>query len=114
MIYKAESMEVETRQPDPTGGKLHLCHLMPKEDRPENQRLYALATLEPNATLHYHMHSGESETYYFLSGQGIYSDNGKEIEIAPGMLTITPSGSGHSLKNTGTEPIVFIASIVKD
>ncbi|MBQ3226362.1 MAG: cupin domain-containing protein [Clostridia bacterium] len=114
MIYMPEEMQVETRQPDSFGGKLFLCHMMPKEERPANQRLYAVATLEPNTTLHYHMHSGESESYYFLSGKGIYNDNGKEIEIKPGMYTYTPSGTGHGLVNTGTEPIVFIASIVKD
>ena len=39
--------------------------------------LYAEVTLEPGCSLGYHEHHGESETYYILSGKGIYSDNGE-------------------------------------
>ena len=38
--------------------------------------LYAEVTLEPGCSLGYHEHHNESETYYILSGKGIYSDNG--------------------------------------
>ena len=38
--------------------------------------LYAEVTIEPGCSLGYHEHHGESETYYILSGKGIYSDNG--------------------------------------
>ena len=38
--------------------------------------LYAEVILEPGCSLGYHEHHNESETYYILSGKGIYSDNG--------------------------------------
>ena len=56
--------------------------------------------------------AGEGESFFFLSGKGIYNDNGNEVEIVPGMVTLTPSGEGHSVKNTGDEMLVFIALIV--
>ena len=47
-----------------------------------------------------------------LSGRGVYNDNGNKVDIVPGMTTFTPSGQGHSVKNTGDEMLVFIALIV--
>ena len=60
------------------------------------------------------MHVGESETFFILSGQGIYNDNGNKVQVVPGMVTLTPSGEGHSIKNTGDEMLVFIALILVD
>ena len=39
--------------------------------------LYAEVTLEPGCSLGYHEHHNESETYYILSGKGIYTAYGK-------------------------------------
>ena len=36
-------------------------------------KMYAEVTLEPGCSLGYHEHHNESETYYILSGKGIYS-----------------------------------------
>lgn len=77
-------------------------------------KLFALVELKPGEEVQYHMHVGESETYYILSGEGIYNDNGNKIEVAPGMVTLTPSGEGHALKNTGTDLLRFVAVILLD
>jgi mannose-6-phosphate isomerase-like protein (cupin superfamily) len=58
------------------------------------------------------MHVGESESFFFLSGKGVYNDNGTSVDIVPGMVTLTPSGQGHSVKNTGDDMLVFIALII--
>lgn len=75
-------------------------------------RLYSLIQVKPGEEVEYHMHSGESETFFILSGKGVYNDNGNKVDITPGMVTFTPSGQGHSIKNTGTEMLSFIALIV--
>ena len=75
-------------------------------------RLFSLIQVKPGEEVDYHMHVGESETFFFMSGQGIYNDNGTKVEITPGMVTLTPSGQGHSVQNTGDEMLVFIAMIV--
>lgn len=77
-------------------------------------RLYSLIQLKPGEEVEYHMHVGEGESFFFLSGKGIYNDNGSCVDIAPGMVTMTPSGQGHSVKNTGDEMLSFIALIVVD
>ena len=70
--------------------------------------------IKPGEEVQYHMHIGESETYFILSGKGIHNDNGNKIDIASGMVTFTPSGQGHSIKNISDEMLVFIALIVED
>ena len=75
-------------------------------------RLYSLIQVKPGEEVDFHMHMGESETFFFLSGKGIYNDNGSKVDIVPGMVTFTPSGQGHSVKNTGDEMLIFIAMIV--
>lgn len=77
-------------------------------------RLYSMVQLKPGEEVEYHMHIGESETYFILSGKGIYNDNGNKVEVIPGMVTLTPSGEGHSIKNTGDEMLVFIALILAE
>lgn len=75
-------------------------------------RLFSMIQVKPGEEVDFHMHVGESETFFFLSGQGIFNDNGTKVEVTPGMVTFTPSGQGHSVKNTGDEMLVFIAMIV--
>ena len=57
--------------------------------------LYAEVTLEPGCSLGYHEHHGESETYYILSGKGIYSDNGELRMVEAGDMTFTPVSYTH-------------------
>jgi len=77
-------------------------------------RLYSFIQVKPGEEVEYHMHSGESETFFFLSGKGTYNDNGNVVDITPGMVTFTPSGQGHAIKNTGDENLAFIALILVD
>ena len=55
----------------------------------------------------------ETETYYILSGKGMYDDNGKAIPAEPGDVFYCKDGDGHGMKNTGTEDLIFIALILK-
>ena len=77
-------------------------------------RLYSLVQVKPGEEVEFHTHVGESETFFFLSGKGIYNDNGTCVEITPGMVSFTPSGQGHSVKNTGDEILSLIALILVD
>ena len=76
--------------------------------------LYAKVTIPAGSTLGYHEHHGEGESYFILSGEAIYDDNGTRRKICPGDTTWTPSGSGHGVDNSaGAEGLVFMALIVK-
>lgn len=76
--------------------------------------MFAQLTVEKGGSIGYHIHKGESETYYILSGQGLYNDNGQEREVGPGDVTFTPNGSGHGIVNTGDGDLVFMGLIIYD
>lgn len=97
------------------GGKGHVIikEILEGEQLNGKCRLYAEVTLEPGCSLGYHEHYGESETYYILSGQGTYNDNGISFRpVEAGDITFTPSGRGHGLANTGNTDLVFMALII--
>ena len=95
-------------------GTLTLDKLLSAPNAPEMLRTFAAATLEPGAAVGYHIHTGESESYYFLSGEGQYNDNGKLVSVSAGDVTFTPDGEGHGIANVGETPLEFIALIIKD
>ena len=74
---------------------------------------FARATLAPGAEVGFHIHKGDSEAYYFLSGEGEYDDGGVTYKVSAGDFSYTADGEGHGVKNVGDEPLVFIALIFK-
>ncbi len=81
---------------------------------PEKLRTFAFAELDPGASVGFHEHHGESESYYIISGEGTYDDNGTKVQVKAGDVTFTPSGEGHGIENTGAEMLQFIALIIVD
>ena len=75
-------------------------------------RLFNRNVVNPGCELGWHVHNGDCETYYILSGTGEYNDNGKIVQVGPGDITFVNSGEGHSIRNTGDVPIEIIALIL--
>ena len=114
MIKTKEQQKIRTENNEKGEAKLFLSDLSDFEGKNEKVRMFSLAELKPGEEVEYHIHTGEFESYYILSGKGLYSDNGEALEVLPGTVTFTPSGSGHGIKNIGDEMLKFIALIVKD
>lgn len=97
------------------GGEGHVLieHLLNDDQKGKASRMFAEVTLEPGCTLGFHEHHGESETYYLLTGEGIYQDNDKEYPVKAGDVTFCDDGNAHGLKNTGDSDLKFIALILK-
>ncbi len=106
--------KTEKIAPGNGAGLLILDKLLNPPASPEKLRTFAHAILEPGASVGFHIHNGESESYYILSGSGSYNDNGKTISVQAGDVTFTPSGEGHGIENTGDTPLEFIALIILD
>ena len=75
-------------------------------------RVFSIITLDPGAECGWHIHTGDGEYYCILSGEGEYSDNGTPVTLRAGDTAFCPEGEGHSLKNTGSEPLVYIALVI--
>ncbi len=78
--------------------------------------MYAKVVLAPGASIGWHQHVGETEPYYILSGNGVFTDNdGSRIPVSEGdVCTILP-GQSHALENSSDiEPLSLMALIYKD
>ena len=94
------------------GGKGHVIikRILGEKELNGKCRMYAQVTIEPDCSLGFHMHHGESETYYILKGKGIYDDNGVARPVQTGDITFT--GDGLALSYSGTDDLVFLALII--
>lgn len=75
-------------------------------------RLFNKVFLEPGCEIGWHIHHGDNETYFILSGKGEYNDNGTVVEVLPGDVTFVNDGEGHAMKAIGDETLVMIALIL--
>ncbi|MBP1744943.1 MAG: Cupin 2 conserved barrel domain protein [Firmicutes bacterium] len=55
-----------------------------------------------------HVHFGEEQILFAISGRGVHRLNGREEEIREGMLIHCPPFSEHEVINTGKEDLVFL------
>lgn len=112
MYKKIEELKTETKFNNMGKEKMFKTNLTDFDAWDPKVRLFSLVQLKPGEEVEFHTHIGENETFFILSGKGIYNDNGTKIDAIPGMVTFCPSGEGHAIKNTGDEMLAFIALIV--
>ena len=60
-----------------------------------------------------HTHTDNCEVMCIVSGTGLCHDDGTEVTLTPGMWHYCPQGHSHSVRNTGTEPLVIRAVLPK-
>lgn len=114
MIKSKEQISIGTESNDRGNIKLYLSDLAGFPNRNPKLRTFSHAVLKVGEEVEFHVHERESESYYILSGKGLYNDNGEIVEVTKGTVTFTPSGSGHGIKNIGNENLEFIALIILD
>ncbi|WKY46400.1 cupin domain-containing protein [Eubacteriaceae bacterium ES3] len=115
MIFKKEMLKKEVRSNMRGGsGEVALTHLADEMILGKNCRLFSKTLLKPGDSIGDHPHHGEKEIYVFLKGQGLVTDDDKEVAVFPGDVMVTPDGHSHSVLNTGDEDLEFIALILKD
>ena len=114
MIRKSEgkSTEICERKFDGEGFIKVRSLLNNPEEMHKKGRTFAHTTILPGHSIGFHIHNGESETYYIYSGEAEFNDNGTIKTVAAGDVTFTPPGHGHGIKNIGDVPLEIIALIL--
>lgn len=117
MIKRAENLRQEVIASMRGGaGQVNITHIIEKnQDMDEfngKGRLFSKNTVKPGCSIGYHQHTGDSEIYYILSGEGIVDDNGTKSSVKAGDVVVTKNGESHSIENTGTIDLVIIALIL--
>ena len=112
MVIHRNEMKAEDKECLRDGeGKTHLTYLLDGSTQ-KNARLFAEITLNPGCSIGYHQHDSETEYYFILSGTGTVNDDGTDVQVKQGDSVITGNGASHSIKNTGSVPLVLLAVIV--
>ena len=113
MIKRKSSYPVERNEKMRGGdGVVVIEHLLTPDEMYDKGRLFARLTIEPGCSAGYHVHEGEMESYYIVSGEAEISDNGEIVNVFPGDTVLTRSGEGHSVKNIGNVTLEIIAQIL--
>lgn len=112
MVIHRNEMRIEEKEQLRGGeGTTRFLHLLDGSTQ-KNARLFAEITLNPGCSIGYHQHDKETEYFFIVSGAGIVNDNGVEINVIQGDSIITGNGDSHSIKNTGSVPLVLHAVII--
>ena len=93
-------------------GEVTLRPLLTDEQKNEKIQMYAEVTIPEGASLGIHRHRGNAESYYILSGTGLYTDDGKTYEVHAGDTTYCADSHCHGLENTGDSDLRFMALII--
>jgi mannose-6-phosphate isomerase-like protein (cupin superfamily) len=59
-------------------------------------------------------HPDSAELFYFISGTGLASCDGNEVEVEAGDFLILPAGSLHFIANTGIERLYALTTLLND
>ena len=82
------------------------------KDTPNLGMVFRKRALKPGSGIGYHEQK-EDEIYYVLSGRGLMTIDGKEMEVGPGTAVLTRPGSSHGLKQVGTEDLVIMINYLQ-
>jgi mannose-6-phosphate isomerase-like protein (cupin superfamily) len=113
MYRKSVDMTKEIRGRMKDGkGEVEIIHILTKEETKGKVRLFARIILKKECSIGFHVHEGEDEVFYILSGKGIVNDAGRDYNVNPGDVIVTGNGTGHSIANTEDEPLEVLAVIL--
>ena len=113
MITRNADREISVREHAFGGtGRMYGRVIAAEQTMYGKNRLFNHVCLEPGDEVGWHVHSGDGEVYYILSGEGEYNDNGAVTTVYPGDVTWTSDGEGHSIKPAAGGRLEFIALVV--
>jgi mannose-6-phosphate isomerase-like protein (cupin superfamily) len=79
---------------------------------PNLHLVFRKRALKPGSGIGYHQQK-EDEIYYVLSGRGVMTLDGKDVEVGPGTAVLTRTGSSHGLKQVGAEDLVILINYLQ-
>ncbi len=113
MIKQFNDFNTELREHMRGGdGTVIVSNFVTAEELNNKGRLFGKIVLKPGCGIGYHVHETDSELFYIIKGTAVYDDNGTKTTVHAGDVTVTPAGTGHSIKNEGNEDVELFALIV--
>jgi mannose-6-phosphate isomerase-like protein (cupin superfamily) len=105
---------IEEKKENMRGGEgtVTLQHWIEDGDKCPNLRLAANIVIPKGASIGAHPHNHEAEIFHIVSGTAEYDDNGKIVTAGKGDVLICNDGEEHSIRNAGSDDLVFNAIII--
>ena len=57
-----------------------------------------------------HAHPANEQVFVIVRGRGIMKVGDDEEEVGPGTMIFVPPSTGHAIRNTGAEPLVYVSA----
>ena len=115
MVIMQNEMTAQKRERMRDGsGTIDLLHIVSADNLPEKSRLFSTMTLEKGCSVGRHTHSGETEIYWVLEGEGVLDDNGTIKPFKEGECSICGNGEYHAISNENETPLKVLAVIILD
>ncbi|MBB5143525.1 cupin domain-containing protein [Desulfovibrio intestinalis] len=112
MIYRADALDGFEKEMFGGPGAAKFTKIVNEDGLADKGRLFSHVHLKPGCAVGSHKHSGEMEIYYVLKGQGTYNDNGTDMQVKAGDVTVCNDGEVHGILNSGTDDMEMIALIL--
>lgn len=114
MIKRASELKIDIKTLFDGKGDVQIQHIIEMDQFNGKGRLFAKMTLAPGASIGFHQHNNDFETYYIVKGEGIVNDNGTTTTVTVGDVVYTPNGEHHSIENAANSAtdLEFIALIL--
>jgi mannose-6-phosphate isomerase-like protein (cupin superfamily) len=113
MIRRRDEMPIEHIHKMKGGiGYLELHKILNIDEFYGKGRLFAKGKLQPGHSVGSHVHDGDMEVCYFLSGKGIVFEGDKQTAVSAGDANIVLSKGEHKIVNVGSEPLEYMALIL--
>jgi mannose-6-phosphate isomerase-like protein (cupin superfamily) len=106
-------MAVRKTYPAKVIGGAEINAIIQNEEFFEKGRMFAHVRLSKGDAVDWHIHTGEIEYYYILSGTGIFTNSDKtEQTVSGGDVCTMEVGGGHAIRQAGDDILEFIALII--
>jgi mannose-6-phosphate isomerase-like protein (cupin superfamily) len=66
---------------------------------------FGIIEIAPGRVLEAHVHDGEDDAFYILSGEMIFMVEGEDVAAPPGTFVLVPPGVSHGFRNERDEPV---------
>lgn len=113
MIRRKEEMKnvVKTHMRDGEGN-VYQTMILDENCMAPHSRVFSTFTIKKGCSIGEHSHTGETEYYYILSGEGVVTESDGNKIVKAGDLVITGGGASHAIRNEKDEDLVFVAVII--
>ena len=107
-------MAIRKLCPPKMRGDVEIRPILQPEEMFGKNNMYARVRMPRGSEIGWHVHTGEIEVYYVLSGTGEYTDSdGTKSLVSSGDVCTMTLGGGHAMRQIGEMPLEFMALIMK-